>query len=119
MSAKKQCTVFVTLHIKPDQIEEFKAAHRPVWDACAKEPELMFFDVFQDPAKPGVFRFLEAWAESREWFETKQLTKPYYAEMWPKSKPTWEKEPVLEFFEREEGICSFRKDFLEGTKRLD
>lgn len=116
MSVTKQCTLFVTFHIKPDRIEEFKAAHRPVWAACAAEPECLFFDVFQDPARPGVFRFVEVWAESREWFETKQLTKPYYGELWPRSRPTWEKEAVLEYFEREGEACSFRKSFFEGGK---
>ncbi|KAK4613840.1 hypothetical protein CLAFUW4_09231 [Fulvia fulva] len=55
----KQLTLFVTLKIKPSLIEEFKAAHRPVWAACAKEPECLFFDVFQDPAEPDKFRFVE------------------------------------------------------------
>lgn len=119
MSAKKQCTVFVTFHIKPDKIEEFKAAHRPVWAACAAEPECLLFDVFQDPQTPGRFRFLEVWGESREWFETKQLTKPYYRTLQPKSQPTWEKEPVLEYFEREGEACIFRKGYLEGGKCMD
>lgn len=116
MPSQKQTTLFVTFHIKPDRIDEFKAAHRPVWAACAEEPECLFFDVFQDPKQPGLFRFVEVWSKSREWFETEQLTKPYYEKLWPKSKPTWEKEAVIEYFEREGEGSIFRKEFLESAK---
>lgn len=119
MASKKQCTVFVTFHIRPAQIEEFKAAHRPVWAACAAEPQCLLFDVFQDPAKPGLFRFVEVWNESREWFEKHQMTKSYYEPLWAKSRPTWEKEPVLEYFEREGEGCIFRQAYLDGGKQMD
>ncbi len=86
---KKQLTLFVTIQVAPRDIEAFKAAHRPVWAACANEPECLLFDVFQDPETPGRFRFVEVWSESREWFEQKQLTKPYYETLWQISKPLW------------------------------
>lgn len=63
---KKQLTLFVDFWIDPSLIEDFKAAHRPVWAACAAEPECLLFDVFQDPAEPGRFRFVEVWSEGRE-----------------------------------------------------
>lgn len=69
-ASKKQLTVFVTVTVAPESIPAFKAAHQPVWAACAKEPQCLFFDVFQDPEKIGRFRFVEVWSESREWFET-------------------------------------------------
>lgn len=119
MAPKKQCTVFVTFQIQPTKIEEFKAAHRPVWAACAAEPECLFFDVFQDPEKPGRFRFVEVWNETREWFEKHQMTKPYYETLWAKSKPTWEADPVLEYFEREGEGCVYRKEYLNGGKQMD
>src|SRR5882757_8337522 len=97
----KQLTLFVDFYIQPSRIEEFKAAHRPVWAACGAEPECLLFDVFQDPAKPGHFRFVEVWDASREWFESEQLTKPYYETLWQKSRPTWEKEVVIQYYERE------------------
>ena len=95
MPARKQLTLFVTLHVKASMIEEFKAAHRPVWAACAAEPECVLFDVSQDPEQPGRFRLVEVWDATREWFETKQLTKPYYATLWQRSKPTWEKDMAI------------------------
>ncbi|KAK5102483.1 hypothetical protein LTR70_000339 [Exophiala xenobiotica] len=91
MPPQKQLTLFVTFHVQPSRIEEWKTAHRPVWAACAAEPECIYFDVFQSAEKPGQFRLVEVWDESREWFETKQLTKPYYATLWEKSRPTWER----------------------------
>ena len=114
-----QLTVFVTFKIQPSRIEEFKAAHRTVWDACAAEPECLLFDVFQDPKRPGVFRFVEVWAATREWFETQQITKPYYDALWPKSKPTWEEKASIEFFEREGEGCSFRQGYLDGGRKMD
>lgn len=110
----KNLTLFVTFHIKPDQIEQWKAAHRPVWAACAAEPECIYFEVFENPSKPGQMRLVEVWNESREWFETQQLTKPYYATLWEKSKPTWEKEIEIEYFERLGEGMSFKEEFLKA-----
>lgn len=109
----------MTLHAKPDRTAEFKAAHRPVWAACAQEPECLLFDVFQDPKQPGLFRFVEIWNESREWFETKQLTKPYYDIPWPKLRPMWEQEVEIEFYEREGEECSFWTGYLDGGDCID
>lgn len=119
MASQKQLTLFVTFKIKPDRIDEFKAAHRPVWTACAAEPECLFFDIYQDPKEPGKFRFVEVWSKSREWFEKEQMTKAYYRELWPKSQPTWEEEPKLEFYEREGEGCSYKKAFLEQSQPSD
>ncbi|KAK9802171.1 putative Antibiotic biosynthesis monooxygenase [Seiridium cardinale] len=98
MAQPKQLTLFVTFHIKPHLIEEFKAAHRP------------------DPATPGKFRFVEIWNASKERFEKEQLTKPYYATMWDQSKPTWEKEAQLEYFEREGEGSIYQKGYLDGGR---
>lgn len=118
MASSKQLTLFVEFNVKPDMIEQFKEAHRPVWAACGSEPECILFDVFQDPDKPGRFRFVEVWSKDREWFEQHQLTKPYYETLWAKSKPTWEKEMVIEYFEREGEGCSFRQGYLDGGKQI-
>lgn len=112
--SRKQLTLFVTFHIQPDLVEDWKAAHRPVWAACAAEPECIYFDVFQDISKPGLFRLVEVWNESRQWFETKQLTKPYYDTLWQKSKPTWEKEVQIEYWERLGEGMSYKDEFLVG-----
>lgn len=117
--SRKQLTLFVTFHIQPSLISEFKTAHRPVWLACAREPECLLFDVFQNPAQPGRFRFIEVWNASREWFEREQLTKSYYATLWEKSKPTWEREVEIEYFEREGEGCRFRRGYLGGGECMD
>ncbi|TVY55520.1 hypothetical protein LCER1_G004276 [Lachnellula cervina] len=87
--AKKQLTLFVTFQVAPENIEKFKEIHRPVWKACSEEVECLLFDVFQDPDQPGRFRFVEIWSKVREWFEKEQMTKPYYALLWERSKPLW------------------------------
>jgi quinol monooxygenase YgiN len=119
MPSKKQLTLFVDFYVQVSKIEDWKAAHRPVWVACGNEPECLLFDVFHDPADPGHFRLVEVWDADREWFESKQLTKPYYAELWDKSRPTWEKEVVINYFEREGEGCSFRKGYMAGGKSMD
>jgi quinol monooxygenase YgiN len=73
--AKKQLTLFVEFRVEPKDVPAFKDAHRPVWAACAAEPECLFFDVFQDPETPGRFRFVGVWSEGREWFETVRRSK--------------------------------------------
>jgi len=117
--SKKHLTLFVTFHFLPTRIEEFKLAHRPVWTACTAEPNCLLFDVFHLPDNPGLFRLVEVWDADREWFETKQLTKLYYEELWKKSRPTWEREVEIEYFEREGEGCSYRKGYLEGGKCMD
>ncbi|KAL6243360.1 hypothetical protein RBB50_009912 [Rhinocladiella similis] len=119
MTNQKQLTLFVDFYVHPDRIEDWKAAHRPVWKACGNEPECLFFDVFQDPEDPGHFRLVEIWGADREWFETKQLTKPYYATLWEKSRPTWQKEVVINYFERLGEGSSYRRGFLEKGELMD
>jgi quinol monooxygenase YgiN len=104
--------------VKSDKIEEFKAAHRPVWAACAKEPECLFFDLFHDKEN-NTFRFVEVWSKDKEWFEEEQMTKSYYAEMWPKSQPLWEGESKIEYYERDGEACIFRQDYLDGGRKVD
>ncbi|KIX99951.1 uncharacterized protein Z520_04589 [Fonsecaea multimorphosa CBS 102226] len=117
-TSKKQLTLFVDFHIHPSRIDAFKAAHRPVWAACAAEPECLLFDVFHSADDPTHFRFVEVWAADREWFETKQLTKPYYASLWERSRPTWLREVEIQYFEREGEGCCFREGYLAGGRRM-
>jgi hypothetical protein len=65
----KQLTVFVTLHVLPENVEKFKEAHRPLWKMCSDENECFLFDIFQDIETPGRFRFIEVWGQGREWFD--------------------------------------------------
>lgn len=116
--AAKQLTLFVTFYIQSHLIETWKSAHRPVWDACAAEPECLFFDVFEDPKNVGRFRLVEVWSKDREWFEKEQLAKPYYATLWGKSKPTWTKDIEIEYFERLGEGASYKSLFLDGAKKM-
>ncbi|OQV03324.1 hypothetical protein CLAIMM_08377 [Cladophialophora immunda] len=114
-----QLTLFVDFHVLPDQIEAFKAAHRPVWAACAAEPACLLFDVFHDAADPTHVRLVEVWAADRAWFEAHQLTKPYYATLWERSRPTWRREVEIAYFEREGEGCAYRSGYLDGGRRMD
>jgi quinol monooxygenase YgiN len=118
-STQRQLTVFATFHIKPALINTWKEAHRPVWSACAAEPECLLFDVFEDTSVPGRFRLVEVWSKNREWFEKEQLTKPYYETLWKKSSPMWEKEVEIEYFERLGEGSSFREKYLEDANNMD
>jgi len=44
------------------------AALKPAYEGVIGEPENTFFEVFQNPANPGEFRFVEHWNASVEWF---------------------------------------------------
>ena len=105
-----QVTLFVTFHVKPFCVEDFKAAHRLVWSACAAEPECLLFDVFHDPEQPGRFRFIGVWNASREWFETKQLNKPYYTIFWGEVEADVGKEVEIE--------CMEHEVYLDGGRRM-
>ncbi|GIZ48729.1 hypothetical protein CKM354_001177900 [Cercospora kikuchii] len=116
----KQLTLFVTMKIKPDRIEEWKEAHRPVWAATAAEPEQIFFDLFEDPKDPGTFRFIEVWSKDREWFEKEQFTKDYYKTLWPKSEPTWREPVQVEYYERSgDGLMTYRQGYLDLGKKME
>jgi len=69
-TATPQLSLHVTIQVAPENAEAFLAALRPTWAGCSSEPECLFFDVFQDPKTPGLFRFVELWSKDREWFET-------------------------------------------------
>lgn len=62
---------------------------------------------------------MEVWSKDREWFEKEQMTKPCYAEMFPKSELTWTEPPKMEFFERDGEACVFRQEYLNGGKKMD
>jgi quinol monooxygenase YgiN len=88
-----------------------------VWAACSKEPECLFFDLFQ--TEENTFRFVEIWSKDKAWFETEQMTKDYYTEMWPKSQPLWEEPPKIEYYERVGEASIFRQEYLDGGKKMD
>ena len=69
-TSQRQLTISATFQVAPDDVAAFLTAHRPVWAACACEPECLFFDVFQSIEQPGLFRFVEVWSKGRDWLET-------------------------------------------------
>jgi quinol monooxygenase YgiN len=62
---------------------------RPCWAGCVAEKENLFFDVFQDPETPGLFRFVELWSEDKKWFFEVQFKKPYYKPYLDVTVPMW------------------------------
>jgi quinol monooxygenase YgiN len=127
-------TLFVDFYICPHLIEAWKEGHRPVWAACAQEPECLLFDVvrplfpirgllasknsililpqFNDSSDPGHFRLVEVWNATKEWFVEKQLTKPYYAELWAKTEWTYRKDRRIGYMERLGEGFSWRREYL-------
>lgn len=115
----KQLTLFVTFYIKPHLTEEWKTAHRPVWEACAREPNCIIFDVFQDLSRLGRFRLFEVWNADLDWFKNEQIAKPYYTKLWEESEWTYEAPREIEFFEKEGEGCSYRHLYFAGGKQMD
>ena len=114
-----QLALFVTLRVSPANAEALAAAHRPVWAACAREPECLVFDVWQDPEDKGRFRFFEVWSRDREWFEKEQMTKPYYAALWERSRPLWIEEIKIEYMESFGEGRILRKGYVQGGTMMD
>lgn len=61
-------SLHVTITIDPSDVESFIAAFRPCYEAVVAEPDCRFFEVFYSLDEPGVFRFVENWTKSKEWF---------------------------------------------------
>ena len=85
----KQFALHVTIQVAPRDVEAFLEALRPCWAGCASEEENLFFDVFQDPKTPGLFRFVEVWSKDEKWFNEVQFKKPYYKPYLDKTVPMW------------------------------
>ncbi|KAI1827995.1 hypothetical protein F4861DRAFT_237168 [Xylaria intraflava] len=68
----------VTVVIAPENVDEFFAAFKPVFEKVIAEPECLFFEVYVDPCDPGKITWIEDWSKTPEWFLEKQITKEYY-----------------------------------------
>ncbi|KAF2496770.1 hypothetical protein BU16DRAFT_420983, partial [Lophium mytilinum] len=75
--------------VAPENAEKFLQYLKPCMDAVLAEKECVFFQVFQDPSKPGSFMFIENWNASLEWMKTVQFTKPYYIPYITNTAPLW------------------------------
>ena len=114
-----QLTLFVDFYIQPQLIEKWKEGHHPVWDACAKEPKCILFDVFEDPEDRGHFTLVEVWDATKQWFLEEQMTKSYYDELWQKTEFTYRKARVIRFAERLGEGGSYKSRYLEGSRCMD
>ena len=112
-------TLIVDFHLQPHLIPQWKSAHRPVWSACALEPNCLLFDVFVDPEDPGHFTLVEIWDATKQWFLEVQMKKEYYAELWRKTEWMYCEPRVVRFAERLGEGASHRKGYWEGSVCMD
>lgn len=61
-------SLHVNITIDPENVDKFLGYLKPAYDGVCAEPECVYFEVFQDPEKPGRFRFVEHWNCTKEWF---------------------------------------------------
>ena len=116
---QSQLTLFVDFHIQPHLVPEWKSAHRPVWSACALEPNCLLFDVFSDPEDPGHFTLVEVWNATKEWFLEVQMKKDYYSELWRETERMYCEPRIVRFAERLGEGASYRRGYLEGARCMD
>lgn len=114
-----QLTLFVDFSIQPHMIDAWKEGHRPVWAACAREPNCLLFDVFEDPEDRGHFTLVEVWQATKQWFLEEQMTKDYYSDLWQKTEHTHRQPRVIRFAERLGEGSSYRSGYLEGAACMD
>jgi quinol monooxygenase YgiN len=96
-------SLHVHITVAPENAELFLSHLKPCYDVVSAEPECIFFEVFQNPAAPGDFKFVETWNASPEWFQTVQLTKDYYKPYLAATEPLWIKPRTFEIWERMPG----------------
>ena len=63
----------VSLHVRitvtPENAAKFLEYLKPCYDVVSAEPECVFFEVFQNPATPGEFKFVENWHATVDWLK--------------------------------------------------
>lgn len=57
----------LTFYFNPSDLPKFWAALKPIYDIIAQEPELVYFDVFEDPSEPGKIFWIENWEGTPQW----------------------------------------------------
>lgn len=85
----RQNALHVSLQVAPHNVDAFLEALRPCWAVVVAEKENLFFDVFQDPETPELFRFVELWSRDKEWLSVVQFKKPYYKPHLDVTVPMW------------------------------
>lgn len=76
----KGFSLHVTVHIAPENVDNFLAAFKTIFDVVSAEPECVFFEVYRAPDQPGKLSWVENWSKDAQWFMQHQITKPYYKE---------------------------------------
>lgn len=79
--ALTQCSLHVDIWIAPSNVGKFFEAFQTVFDAVTAEPELLYFEVFQDPDDAGHLSWVENWNASVEWLSTVRSTPRVQSEM--------------------------------------
>lgn len=69
----EQCSLHVSIFLSPADVPKFFEAFNPVFEAVVKEPELLYFEVFQDPDDEGHLSWVENWNASPEWLMTLRI----------------------------------------------
>lgn len=70
----------ITIHVKPDCVEEFLRILNKVADDVRGEPMLISNVAHQDPEDPTKFMLWEIWSDQKDFFEVQMLReyrKPY------------------------------------------
>lgn len=68
---------YVKLYVRPDRVEEWKAAVRTVIDAMSKEKAFISCTLHQDADDENLFTLYEQWAEPSVEAFLKNQMKPY------------------------------------------
>ncbi|KAH7138633.1 hypothetical protein B0J11DRAFT_20977 [Dendryphion nanum] len=114
-SAGPNFSLHVNITVAPENVAKFLQALKPAYEGVLLEPENIFFEVYQDPANPGAFRFVENWNATPQWFQEVQLKKEYYGPYLAITEPMWTKPRTFEIFERMPGNewVNVKKEMLE------
>ena len=88
----------VTVHLEPSSVPEFLALLRPAYESVIAEPECTFFEVFVDPASPGVVHWVEGWSKDANWLMGVQMRKDYYKPYLAATEKMFVKDRKLDFF---------------------
>lgn len=60
-------SMHVQVTIAPSNVPRYHELMRPVFDAVVAEPECTFFEIYHDPANPGVLKWVENWTKDVKW----------------------------------------------------
>ncbi|MFC4254470.1 antibiotic biosynthesis monooxygenase [Altererythrobacter xixiisoli] len=71
-------TYVITFHVRPDQLQRFRALLDPVLDAMRHETTFVYAALHIDPDRPNQFQLHETWSNREDVLQV-QLHRPYRA----------------------------------------